>query len=81
MKACAEHLHLPFALETLYHLLQRLRQRLEVIRSWLFCRQSPPASIQIEPLHQTVEHALTVFPSSSCPAADYQLNFGQAFLG
>lgn len=81
MKACAERLHLPFALETLYHLLQRLRLRLDVIRSWLFRRQLPPASTQLEPLRQTVEHARAVFPGSSCPAVDYQLSFGRAFLG
>jgi hypothetical protein len=81
LKACAEALRLPFALETLYHLRQRLRRRLDAIRSCL-CRQQPaPASTQTDPLNQTVEHARLVFSSSSCPATEFQKHFACAFLG
>jgi hypothetical protein len=81
IKACAEALRLPFALETIYHLLQRLRRRLDVIRSWLCRRQPAPASQQSAPLGQTVEHLQTVFAQADCPLADYQTQFSAAFLG
>jgi hypothetical protein len=81
IKSCAERLRLPFALETLYHLLQRLRRRLEVIRSCLCRRQPAPASLQVAPLGQTVEHLQAAFATGSCPLADFQQQFGAAFLG
>ena len=81
IKACAEALRLPFGLETLYHLLGRLRRRLDVVRSCLCRRQTAPASGQLTPLGQTVEHLQAVFGGASCPPADYQTHFGTAFLG
>ena len=80
IKAAVEALALPFALETLYHLLHRLRQRLAGVRSMLCRKQKPPASSQIDPLLQTAEHLRSLFPESLCPAADFQLYFQRPLL-
>ena len=80
IKATAEALALPFALETLYHLLHRLRQQLAEVRSVLCREQEPPASSQTDPLFQTVEHLRSLFPESLCPAADFQLHFQRPLL-
>jgi ABC-type transport system involved in cytochrome bd biosynthesis fused ATPase/permease subunit len=79
VKAAAEKLRLPFALETVYHLRRRLRQKLDAVRTRLCREQSPPASAQTDPLLQTVEHLRAVF--SGCPPADFQLRFQRPFLG
>jgi hypothetical protein len=80
IKAVAEARRLPFGLETIYHLLQRLRERLAAVRSAL-CREQPaPASTQTDPLLQTVEHLRLVFPRSQCPPADFQLHFQRPLL-
>jgi hypothetical protein len=81
IKAAVQALGLPFPLETLYHLLQRLRGRLAAIRSTL-CRQGPPpASWQTDPLLQTVEHLRGLFPKSECPPAEFQLHDQHPLLG
>lgn len=80
VKAAAEKLRLPFALETVYRLRRRLRQKLDTIRTRLCREQSPPASTQTDPLLQTVEHLRAIF-SSACPPADFQLRFQRPFLG
>lgn len=75
LKAAAEALGLPFALETLYHLRKRMRERLTAVRSVL-CREQPaPASSQADPLLQTVEHLRCLFSKSDCPATEFQLHF------
>jgi hypothetical protein len=80
IKAAAEALALPFALETLYHVLHRLRQQLAGVR-WVLCRQQPPAaSSQTDPLLQTVEHLRSLFAQGVCPVADFQLHFQHALL-
>ncbi len=81
VKAAAPSLGLPFALETLYHLLQRLRQRLDAVRSLLCRQQKPPASAQSDPLLQTAEHLQSVFAKSLCPLAGFQQLFQQPLLG
>jgi hypothetical protein len=80
IKATVEALTLPFALETLYHLLHRLRQRLAEVRSVLCREQKPPASSQTDPLLQTAEHMRSLFPKSICPAADFQFYFQRPLL-
>jgi hypothetical protein len=80
IKAAVESLKLGFALETLYHLLARLRQRLPSIRSALCREQKAPASSQSDPLLQTVEHLRRVFTQSPCPLAEFQLHFGRPLL-
>lgn len=81
LKAAAERLRLPFALETLYRLGRGLRRGLDRVRARLSREQSPPASGQTDPLLQTVEHLRRVFPRSACPLEDFQLHFQHPFLG
>jgi hypothetical protein len=81
LKAAAEKLRLPFALETIYRLRRRLRH------GWIRCGHgsaagtTPPASAHSDPLLQTVEHLQTVFAGSQCPPADFQLRFQHAVFG
>jgi hypothetical protein len=80
VRAAVQRLHLPFPLETIYHLLQRLRRRLPDIRSQLCRRRNAPDSLQSDPLGHTIEHLQSVFPESLCPVGDFQLWFQQPFL-
>jgi hypothetical protein len=81
LKAAAETVRLPFALETLYRLQRKLKRGLDSVRTRLCRRGAPPQSTQIEPLLQTVEHLQAVFPGSPCPPVDFQLHFQHPFLG
>jgi hypothetical protein len=81
IRAAAQKLRLPFPLETIYHLLLRLRRRLPEVRSQLYRRQKAPASSQSDPLGHTVEHLQSIFPQSRCLVGDFQLSFQQPFLG
>lgn len=56
LKAAAEKLRLPFALETFYRLRRRLRRELARLRTVLYGAVSPPPSCQSDPLLQTLEH-------------------------
>jgi hypothetical protein len=80
IKGAVEALGLPFALETLYHLLHRLKARLPQVRFLLYQEQKAPASSQTEPLLQTVEHLRGLFSQSACPATDFQLHFQRPLL-
>jgi hypothetical protein len=80
IRATWKTLGLPFALESIYHLLQRLRQRMASVRSALCRKQSPPATSQADALLQTVEHLRNVFPESDCPVAAFQLDFQKPLL-
>jgi hypothetical protein len=80
-KAAVEKLRLPFALETLYRLRRKLRQRLDSLRIRLCREQKPPTSAHPDPLLQTVAHLREVFPRSECPPVAFQLHFQQPFLG
>jgi hypothetical protein len=81
LKAAAEKLRLPFALETLYRLRRGLQQGLDRVRTRLCREQSPPTSGQTDPWLQTVEHLRAVFPDSACPLAAFQFHFQHPFLG
>jgi hypothetical protein len=81
LKAAAEKLRLPFALETVYRLRRSLRQGLGKVRTRLCREQSPPISTQADPLLQTVEHLRQVFSGGGCPPADFQLRFQRPFMG
>ena len=81
VRAAAHALALPWALESVYHLLSRLRRRLDELRRWLCRRQKEPASAQADPLRHTVEHLQKVFAPAPCPVREFQLVFQQAFLG
>lgn len=78
--AAVQALGLPFGLETLYHLLQRMRLRLVTVRSALSGQAPPPASAQTDPLLQTVEHLRGSFAGSDCPVAQFQLHFQRPLL-
>jgi hypothetical protein len=81
LKAAAEKLRLPFALETVYRLRRELRRKLDLLRARLCCQQPPPASAQTDPLLQSVEHLQSVFPGGECAPAAFQLRFQHPFLG
>lgn len=81
IKAAVEKLRLPFALETLYRFRRRLQCGLDQVRTRLCRQESPPASRQVQPLLQTVEHLRAVFPASACPLVDFQLRFQHPFAG
>ena len=81
VRAAALSLHLPLALESVYHLLARLRRRLDELRSVLCRRQIAPASAQADPLRHTIEHLRKVFAAAPCPVTEFQLTFQQPFLG
>jgi hypothetical protein len=81
LKAVAEALGAPFALETFYRLRQRLRRRLDQMRVCLHREQRPPRSTQSDPLLQTFEHLRCAFPGEPDPAAGFQGHFQRAILG
>ena len=81
VKAATQSLRLPFALESIYHLLQRLRRRLDGVRTFLCRRRSAPESSQTDPLLQTIEHLQLAFVGSLCPVSEFQLAFQQPLLG
>lgn len=81
IKAAAEKLRLPFALETVYRLRRGLRQGLAAVRTRLCREQSPPVGTPTDPLLQTVEHLRVVFSDSACPPAAFQRHFQRPFLG
>lgn len=81
IKATVEALGLPFALETVYHLLNRLRQQLVPLRSALSQQaRFLGTSCQTDPLLQTFEHLRQIFPQSDRPCAEFQLHFQRPLL-
>lgn len=81
VKAAVEKLRLPFALESCYQLLGRLRRRLDVLRCRLCERQEAPDSSHRDPLLQTVEHLRSVFKEAVCPVSEFQVVFEEAVMG
>jgi len=81
VKAAAEKLRLPFALESVHRLGRKLRRQLTRWRTRLSREQPPPASGRTDPLLQTVEHFQSVFAGEVCPPAAFQLRFQQSFVG
>ena len=81
VKAAAEKLRLPFALEAVHQLRRKLDRQLDSWRTRLCREQPPPASAQADPLLHTVEHLQSVFAGQVCPPAAFQLRFQHPFLG
>lgn len=81
LKAAAQKVSLPFALESFYQWRRKLRRGLDRLRTWLCRRQQPPQSSQTEPLLQTLSHLQSAFAQSPCPPAEFQLHFQHPFLG
>lgn len=69
------------ALESVYHLLTRLRLRLASIRVCLCKRHPPPQSQSSDPIIQTVQHLKVTFAAALCPVREFQLIFQQPLLG
>jgi len=80
IQAALQALGLPFALESFYHLLQRMRHRLAGVRAALCRQRQPSQSSQSDPLLQTAEHLQSLFPKSPCPLGDFQLHFQRPLL-
>jgi len=81
IKAAVEALAPPFALESLYHLLQRLRRRLADLRSRLCREQKAPDSSRSDPLLQTAEHIQIVFAGAPSAIESFQLRFQRPLMG
>jgi hypothetical protein len=81
LKAAAQSLALPFALETLYQLRQRLRLRLDVLRPLLWQREKPPAGSDRDPLLHTLRHLQALFPEVDCPLQEFQLRLARPLMG
>lgn len=71
----------PFPLETVYHLLQRLRRRLAAVRTALLSRCPPPHTTDRDPLRQTLEHLHCAFPSHPCAIEAFQYTFQLPWMG
>lgn len=89
-KSAAESLRAPFTLETFYHLLARLRRRLDAVRT-LLCRETgPPECASADPIVQTLAHLNAAFSSAVPGGCDgdgagmcawFQMRFQRPFLG
>ena len=76
-----DSMHSPFASQTFYQLLERLRLRLDFARTMLSQSAGVPQSSQSDPLLQTVEHFRRAFPKAACALADFQARFQKALFG
>ena len=72
VKSAWEWCGLPVDLQSVYHLLQRLREQLAAVRGALLTRCAPPDSAQTDPLVSTAEHLRCAFPSASCAVEAFQ---------
>jgi hypothetical protein len=81
LKSAAEALRTPFALETFYRLIRRLRRRLDAVRAGLCRQQPPPPSSHTDPLLHTVEHLQALFGGATNVVAGFQLGFQRPLLG
>jgi len=71
----------PLALDSFYHLLQRLRHRITTLRTILSAVSRPPESKRQDPLLQTFEHLKVVFPKVSCPVEAFHQRFQSPLTG
>lgn len=79
LRATAHHLRLPFALETLYGICGRLRNRLERLRTLLCGLQKPPLSDSADPLLLTVAHLQSGLAGNAIQS--FQSRFQSAVFG
>jgi hypothetical protein len=70
----------PLALETTYHLIQRLRRRLSDLRTALSPLLRPPSGEQRDPLLQTLAHLRAAFPACACPVETFQVRLQRPLL-
>jgi hypothetical protein len=71
----------PLALDSFYHLLQRLRRRIGDLRTILSAAGRPPESGHSDALLQTFEHMLAACPDKVSPAKAFQLKFQAPLTG
>lgn len=76
-----EQCRLPMHLQSVYHLVQRFRERLAAVRSALLSRCPPPDSVHADPLRQTAEHLRCAFAQSECPVEAFQYAFQTPIMG
>ena len=81
LKAAWEAAQLALALDTFYHLLQRLRRRLDLVRTALCVLQAAPPSAARDPLVQTLEHVRCVCRTPASPLEAFQLRWQRPLLG
>lgn len=81
VKAAAESLRLPWALETFYRLWRQLEKRAYVLRPLLCQKQAPPPADHREPLRHTLKHLQSLFALAACPLQEFQLVFECPLLG
>lgn len=87
VKAAAESLRAPFALETFYHLRKRMRLRMDALRVLLLRQTGPPDCDLADPFLQTLAHLRAAFDDAvpggqaSGLCAWFQLHFQRQFLG
>lgn len=79
IRSAFQALRLPLALESVYHVLHRLRERLSALRAGLSREQKPRASSQTDPLLQTVEHLRRSLPRASVPAPSFDSTFNARY--
>lgn len=76
-----ERVRPPLPLDSIYHVLQRLRRRLDAVRTVLLSRCAPPPSQQADPLRQTAEHLRCAFEGISSPIMAFQEAFQRPLMG
>lgn len=81
IQAAWESLRLPLGLGTVYHILQRLRGRLDSVRAALHAQCRPPRSMHNDPLRQTAEHLGCAFGDQDEAVSAFQLTLQCPFMG
>lgn len=81
LRAAAQRLELPFALETLYGIRRRLLLGLDWLRAFLCREKPPPPSDHVDPLAQSLAHLRLLFPQSTSAFESFQLHFQQPLFG
>jgi len=81
VKAGVEGLRAPFALETMYHVLKRLRSRLPHLLSQLGGQYQLSEGGQRDPLLQGIERLRSIISQEGCPLVQFQLQFQSSLMG
>ena len=81
VKSVFEEMGILLSLDGAYHIIQRLRSQMDMIRSVLSGRGPPPDSEHPDPLIQTIAHLRSVFQSELCPVETFQMTFQRPFMG
>ena len=80
LKSAWEKIVSPFSLDTGYRLRQAFLRSQSFIRSLLLRAGTLPKTKVTDPALQLIDHLKAIFPSSTCPVADFQFRFQTAFL-